>query len=187
MTEKEKVLYAKAFIDKMANGINPITESSVLEEDTLNNVRISRCLFYVSDILRQVADNGGTVVAVPEKRTRKKPFEITEEQISKIELSSTSINISEICRRINAVTEENMKPIQSRRITDWLISKGIMQVKILNDGHKKKIPTKIGESMGLTVEQRNGQYGIYETVVYNREAQEFVVDNLLTCLKETEK
>ena len=52
MTELEKIQRAKMYIDKMANGINPITDEQTVDDDTLNNVRVSRCLFYVSDILR---------------------------------------------------------------------------------------------------------------------------------------
>ena len=52
MTELEKVAYAKTFIDKLANGINPIDDQPVAENDVINNVRLSRCFFYVSDVLR---------------------------------------------------------------------------------------------------------------------------------------
>jgi len=38
----------------MANGINPITGELVSGNDTLNNIQISRCLFYVSGVLREV-------------------------------------------------------------------------------------------------------------------------------------
>ena len=55
MTELEKIAYAKSFIDKLANGINPINEEVVPDDDLINNVRISRCLFYVSEILERVA------------------------------------------------------------------------------------------------------------------------------------
>ena len=59
MTELEKIEYTKAFIDKLANGINPLDDTPIPEGDIANNVRLSRCFFYVSDILRQVIENGG--------------------------------------------------------------------------------------------------------------------------------
>ena len=61
MTELEKTAYAKSFIDKLANGINPLDNQPIEETDIVNNVRISRCLFYVSDILRKVIEAGGVV------------------------------------------------------------------------------------------------------------------------------
>lgn len=35
MTELEKVAYAKNFIDKLANGINPIDDSAVKSDDII--------------------------------------------------------------------------------------------------------------------------------------------------------
>ena len=59
MTELEKIAYAKSYIEKLANGVNPLTDQVVSDMDVINNVRISRCLFYVSDLLRQIIDNDG--------------------------------------------------------------------------------------------------------------------------------
>ncbi len=52
MTDIEIMQRAKLYIDKLANGVNPITDKPVSDEDCINNVRITRCLFYVSDVLR---------------------------------------------------------------------------------------------------------------------------------------
>ena len=60
MTEIEKIKYAKIFIDKLANGINPLDDSPVPENDIVNNVRLSRCFFYVSGSLSEVIEKGGT-------------------------------------------------------------------------------------------------------------------------------
>ena len=54
MTEIEILRHAKSYIDKLAKGINPITDQAVNENDVVNNVRVSRCLFYVSDVLDKV-------------------------------------------------------------------------------------------------------------------------------------
>ena len=45
MTEIEKITYAKTYIEKLANGINPLTDQPVPDSDSINNVRISRCFF----------------------------------------------------------------------------------------------------------------------------------------------
>ena len=88
MTELEKIAYAKSFIDKLANGVNPIDDSTIPDSDIVNNVRLSRCFFYVSDILRQVIENGGIAPApiVKEKKPKKQkepaeaPAEIKAEE-----------------------------------------------------------------------------------------------------------
>ena len=53
------VEHAKDYIDDLANGINPFTKEEVNENDIVNNVKISRCLFYVSDLLKEIIDNEG--------------------------------------------------------------------------------------------------------------------------------
>ncbi len=42
MTELEIMQRAKAYIDQLANGINPIDGTCVADSDVINNVRISR-------------------------------------------------------------------------------------------------------------------------------------------------
>ena len=51
MTELETLQRAKMYIDKMAKGIDPLTDMEIPEDSILNQVRISRCLYYVSDVL----------------------------------------------------------------------------------------------------------------------------------------
>ena len=40
MTELEKIAYAKSFIDKLANGINPLDDTPIPDYDIANNVRL---------------------------------------------------------------------------------------------------------------------------------------------------
>ena len=90
MTELEKIAYAKSFIDKLANGINPLDDTPIPDDDIANNVRLSRCFFYVSDILRQIIDAGGFSV---EKATRKKKKSLEEVIISSsVKFSNFKLN-----------------------------------------------------------------------------------------------
>ena len=43
MTELEKIERAKMYMDKLANGINPIDDTMAPDDDLINNVRLSRC------------------------------------------------------------------------------------------------------------------------------------------------
>ena len=157
MTELEKIAYAKTYIEKLANGINPLTDQPVPDSDSINNVRISRCLFYVSDILRQIAENGG----VSQRKTK------------------TPIPISEITRRINElIPSEDMKKLNYKFISDWLIQAGFLALATNDDGTTTRKPTDNGLQLGITLEQRQGQNRVYTVVVYNKVAQQFILDNL---------
>ena len=176
MTELEKIAYAKSFIDKLANGINPLDDMPIPDDDIANNVRLSRCFFYVSDILRQVYENGG--VTKP-KRTPKIPFAVSLEQLEKFEYSVESIPVSEIAKRIYAMADnENMEKVSYRQINQWLLNIGMLYLHDFGGKKPVKRPTEEGNQIGITVETRMGRYGEYQVVLYNEGAQRFILDNL---------
>jgi len=176
MTELEKIAYAKSFIDKLANGINPIDDQPVAEYDVVNNVRLTRCFFYVSDILRQVIENGGTT---PPKKKTKILFSITREQLAQYSFSEAPISISEIVKKINALIDtEQMKQLSYKQLTAWLISINALFEQPTLNGKTQKRPTENGRQLGISLDTRNGMNGEYQVVVYNKEAQAFILDNI---------
>ncbi len=180
MTELEKIAYAKSFIDKLANGVNPIDDSTIPDGDVVNNVRLSRCFFYVSDILRQVIDNGGITPApiVKEKKPKKQPYFLSPEQAQQFEYSYTPITATEIFNRIIAVgPQEGVKKFPKRNLTKWLLCLDLIEEVEINNTRIKR-PTESGKEIGILLEERRGQYGSYYVVLYNRDAQQFIIDNI---------
>lgn len=177
MTELEKMQRAKLYIDKLANGIDPITDMELPEDGTLNQVRLSRCFFYVSDVLRQVIENGGTVIAP--KATGKPAFFLTEEQRRAFPYSKEPLRVTEIVNRLNAlVSTKEMRKIVPVAITNWLLLKGFLERATMPGGKSARRPTKQGEQIGLASQLRQSPDGEYYAVVYNEDAQRFVLDNL---------
>ena len=186
MTELEKIAYAKTYIEKLANGINPLTDQPVPDSDSINNVRISRCLFYVSDILRQIVENGG--VSRIKTKTAKVPFQLDYETRKNFRYSETPIPISEITRRINElIPSEDMKKLNYKFISDWLIQAGFLVLVTNDDGTTTRKPTDNGIQLGITLEQRKGQNRFYTVVVYNKVAQQFILDNLDAAIELSQK
>lgn len=184
MTELEMINRAKTYIDKLANGVNPLTDEPVSENDIVNNVRISRCFFYISDLLRRFAEGGFPEAA---KKGKKQPFIITEEQRKRFEFSETPISVSEIARRFNAaVNTEGAVQMRYSGITFWLIESGLLSVDRREDGREVKLPTAAGMELGISQEVRSGANGSYTVVVYNENAQRYIVDNIDAIL-EAEK
>jgi len=176
MTELEKIAYAKSYIDKLANGINPLDDTPIPDGDVVNNVRLSRCFFYVSDILRQVYERGGMTKP---KRIPKIPFSVSPEQLEKFEYSDTPIAVSEISKRIYAMAgNENMEKVSYSQINQWLLNIGMLYLYDFGGRKPVKRPTEEGKKIGITVESRLGRYGEYQVVLYNEDAQHFILDNL---------
>ena len=168
--------HAKDYIDDMAKGIHPLTKAEIPENDTLNNVRISRCLFYVSEVLEEVIANGGVTAPAP-KREKKAEFAPEEIDWSTFTYSETPVCISQIAKQINDCKPENMKHLKVTALTDWLVDIGMLAVITAND-RKRKEPTQNGLATGIILEERSGMYGPYTAVLYNESAQHFIIDNL---------
>lgn len=177
MTELDTVKRAKLYIDQLANGINPFDGTVIPEGEIIHNVRLSRCFFYISRILQQVVDNGGTVTpGEPKKRI---PLSIPHQKREQFAYSGTPISASEIARRVNQLAgDERMKKLTYSGIVSWLMDIGLLTRVSAPDGRLTVRPTSLGEENGITVVQRMGPNGSYRVVVYDLKAQHFLLDNL---------
>ena len=182
MTEIEKMKRAKMYLDKMSRGIDPITDSVIPDQDTLNNIRITRCLMYVSDILGEVIKNNGII----DKRNMV-PFFISQEDLERFPFSSEPLLISQIVSRINFLKKKNynMKQLSPNKITRYLLNEGLLEEFESLDGKKSKKPTDLGISMGITCELRNSMYGAYSALLYNEKMQHYIIDNMQNILSKT--
>ena len=181
MTELEKIEYAKSFIDKLANGINPLDDTPIPDDDIANNVRLSRCFFYVSRILQKQIDRERRKQS-KEKKSPHLPFSITQEQLEKFEYSSYPISASAIARKINWLVKEDIeeKKIEKfsyRKINYYLRDIGMIEWREWYNGKSKRFPTPEGEAIGLVLKIWKN-YGRKSSVIYfSEEAQHFIIDN----------
>ena len=170
--DQKKVKVALDWIKKLANGVNPINGSFLPDNDIVNNVHISRCLFFVADLLEEAAY---------EKRSSGKQYEtefyLTPEELSQICITEKS-GITMFVKEINKVIPNYMKHLTVTSVTKWLLKLGYLNEIEKEDGRKTKVPTDLGMSLGISTEQRVGSNGEYTSVVYNANAQRFILDNL---------
>ena len=185
MTELEKIAYAKKFIDKLANGINPLDDTQIPDGDIVNNVRISRCFFYISDILQKEINREWREVprSSKQKKPERLPFLITHEQLEKFEYSPMPISVSAMAKKINwlvreDIEEKRMEKFSYRKINYWLRDIGMIEWREWDEGKSKRFPTPEGEAVGLVL-QIWENYGRRTPVIYlSEEAQHFIIDNM---------
>ena len=181
MTELENMQRAKMYLDKLAQGIDPVTNQEVPDDSALNNVRLARCFFFVSDVLGQVIANGGVIGGKPKWQ----PFTITMEQLSKVQISQVPVRVTQLVEMISAAVDNpKMKKLGTTVITNWLLEKGFLEKQTGLDGKSRRVPTQNGFLIGLLTETRQGQYGEYQAVFYSTAAQQFILDNLMDILRE---
>ncbi len=180
MTELETMQRAKMYLDKLTQGIDPITDQPIPAGDCLNNPRLARCFQYVSGVLEKVIANGGQIGTV-----EKAPFTITDEQLAKVQLSGESLRIADFVDRILQTTGyEGMKKLSPTKLTNWLLKKGFLTQETGPDGKTRRVPTPAGAELGLSVQmcQYNGTE--YPGIFYDTKAQQFLLDNIPAIVKE---
>ena len=179
MTELEIMQRAKVYMDKLAQGIDPISDQEVPNDSVLNNIRLARCFFYVSGVLEQVIANGGRVIS------GEKDFYITPEELSRLQPSPEALRITQLTERImNAVNDPARKRLKSTTITNWLLEKGFLGKQVDSAGKSRRVPTAAGEQLGLTIQEQQGRDGLYQAVYYSAGAQQFILDHLMEMLWE---
>ena len=178
MTDLEIMQHAKDYLDKLAKGIDPLTGREVPQDDVINKVRISRCLNYVSDVLRQVIENGG-VIGAPPKKGELAPYALPFEARGRYAFGDWPLSASQIAQRLNELVDLSaMQKLKTTSITIFLLQSGLLFEEEGPGGSKNKRPTEAGWKLGISTQQRSGQNGDYTAVVYDRQAQQFILDNL---------
>ena len=177
--DQNRLRVAIDWISKLADGMNPIDDSVLPDTDIVNNVQISRCLFYVSNLLEDVARGG--IGKQSSQRQQKLEFHLTPEMASNVRIAETT-GITMFVKEINKVIPENMKPLSVPKVTQWLVSVGYLEEKVREDGHKFRAPTELGNSIGITSAWRDALRGSYLAVSYDANAQHFLLENLFKFL-----
>ena len=103
--DQKKLSVATDWISKLANGINPIDGSVLPDSDVVNNVHISRCLFFVSNLLEDMGKKKHS-----SKKQYEQEFQITPEIASSVYIAEKT-GIAMFVKEINKVIPENMKPL----------------------------------------------------------------------------
>ena len=168
----ELLQHAQSYIEKMANGIHPITGKSMPSEDTINNIRVSRCLFYVNNVLKDIITNG----TVPKSKKKQIPFSLTPNELEHYECTS-SLSISRMVQKLNALRPtEEMEKLKISQMCQWLIEIGLLQ-ETEENGHKRKRPTESGMRMGIHVEHVVNDYQEYDAVFYDEKIQRYIINH----------
>lgn len=174
MEEREKIRLAQDWVRQLANGINPLTGNAVGETDIVNNVHISRCLFYVAELLGKHTERKST-----SNSSRNMPFlasAVQKEKYNYVEV----ISVSAFAREIEKLIPGNMRTISYALIVNWLVQKGLLADSEPDiNGRTFKIATEKGKEIGIYSEDRESEArGHYIITLYNSEAQKYLLRHL---------
>ena len=183
MTEQKRLIFAKAYIDAMRNGVNPVDLQPIPETDVLNDEHIKNCLAYVSEILGAVIENGGTEEKddIPKRsHSRKLNYFITPEQISQLKVNDGLTYVSDIAKELSKFSKVNgCKQVQAKHINEWLISIGMLESVETAPEKVCKKATEQGEKIGIHSKYAlDGKEIPYYQNFFSVDAQQFIYDNI---------
>lgn len=177
MVDILKLRTAQEWLEKLANGINPLTSQPVREDDIINNVHISRCLFFVREMLDKIEELENLETETRGRR-RRKPFWMTTSEAEKIVISD-SCGIAQFTRTVNELVPADMRPLSVSTVIKWLRNNGYLYEVTKGDKHKTNLPTENGIKLGITVwTQQNSEGQEFQKVLYDVSAQRFMLSNI---------
>ncbi len=172
VTELDKLKRAKEYMAKLADGIDPITDTGLPGDTALNNVRLSRCFFYVAGVLTEMIEGYGKRAVRGENLPA---FSITEEELARVKAADAPVTVTALIRAI-AEAAPGRKKLAVTAVTGWLAQEGYL--KAAADGKGRKEVAQKGVELGLFTEMRDSPSGQYMAVLYPPEAQRFILSRM---------
>lgn len=173
MTELDTIKRAKMYLEKLSCGIDPLTDTPIPPGEVAATPRMQKCFQYVTGLLTQIIDHDGRIGVI-----------WTEDVSARYTFPEAPVTITEFVRQMNALVEIPFyTKLCYRHIVHWLLSIGAMEEVERSDGKYVRVPTEQGMSLGIHQQTRTGRGGrVYTSVVYDQDAQQFLLDNLETIL-----
>ena len=135
MTEQDILKHAKRYLGKLAVGIDPLTGEPVPSDDVVRKEGIAKCLTYVSDVLEILISQGEPEALPAHKQQRLPAFAITEEALSRVQVSEKPVTITELGKSINAqIDQECVDKLKTASLLEYLDKHGFLEMRPLPNG-----------------------------------------------------
>lgn len=182
--DKNKLDTAIVYLQRIADGNNPVNNMPADEESVLNDPNVIRCMYFVKEVLEEVKRNNG-VIGKKGKRPPKEEFPVKEVVADFVYQEDKHIT-SFLAQVNDLIDTEKYQKLGYKMIIQWLINKGYIEEENFEEfGKTFKVPTEQGEELGIYTEKRMGKKGTgYIVTIYGKEAREYIISNLERILGE---
>lgn len=171
---KERMELAGEYLERLTEGIFPMSGEIAEIDSDLNNPEIVRSLYLILDVHKSLAK---------ECTSRKKP--VTKrmfpleclDNFTYMKDQSITLFVTQL-KELSGIP--NVKGISIKLISDWLKKNNYLQ-DIVDEVTGEKITqvTNAGKEKGIYTEHRKSRFGQeYEVIMYSKEAQHWIVENM---------
>ena len=171
--DQTKLDVAIKYVERLADGCNPVNNVPLENEDILNNPNIIRCMYFIKDVLEEVRRNGGVIGG---KAGKAPTFPFPKEVLDEFAYTEDK-SITHVLNQIyEPIADMNVKKISVTKVTAALKEEGyLLDEPNPETGKTRKIPSAKGKQLGIYLVEREYNGRMYESVTYNKNAQEYVV------------
>ena len=184
--DMKKLNTAILYLQRIADGNNPVNNMPVVEDAVLNNPNVIRCMYFVKDVLEEVRRNNGYIGKRAGKSDKPEfPMEVLATFTYREDKS-----ISKFVEQINESIDDNVyKKMNYRPILQWLKRNGFLIEQFSEEFSKNiTLPTEKGDQIGIRTERKRSSQGVeYLLLIYGKQAQEYIVKNMEDILSKEEK
>ena len=172
--EQSKLDVAIKYVERIADGCNPVNNVPLENNDILNNPNIIRCMYFIKDVLEEVQRNDGMIGGkVGKEPVLPFPIEILDSFIYVEDKSITHV----LNQVYEPIANMNVKKVSVTKITAALKEEGyLLDEPNPETGKTRKVPSMRGRELGIYTVEREYNGRIYESVTYNQDAQKYVVE-----------
>lgn len=174
----DKLKKAKVVLQKIGQGVNPLDGEPIAGESFLQDPRIIRCLFFVTEVLDLVVD--GTL----QMKSDGRPFAITAEERDRIRLPEGEIGITQFTKCVNEALGPMSRKLTGIEMNKHLRALGLLVEVLESDGKKRTTATPNAANYGIRAERRDYNGAEYEKVIYDGTGQRFLLENLERILQD---
>ena len=170
-SEFEKIAMAKSVLEKIAQGTNPANGEVIAGESFLNDPKLVRCFYFISEVLDRVLTGLYKVKA--------SEFFITKEQKNRVKLPEGKIGVSTFSNCINRVIDLSL----SKKLTGVELNRRLKQMGILgelkiDETKSRTVTNDKSKEFGFEMEHRIFKGLEYEMVVMNDQGKKYLLENL---------
>lgn len=171
-----KLNVAIRYVERIADGCNPVNNTPLETDDVLNNQNIIRCMYFIKEVLEEVRRNDG-VISGRKAKAEAMPFPV--EVLDEFEYQEDK-SITHVLRQIfEPVADSNVKKMSAVKINTLLLEDGYLaEEENPGTGKTRKVVTPQGKELGIYMMEREFNGRVYEAVMYNKNAQEYVVKRI---------
>lgn len=174
VSEFEKLDKAKTVLIKIAKGIDPLSGEPINEESFLNDPRIIRCFYFITEVLDNVSN--GTYG----KSSKMMRFIISPEQKGIVALPEGLIGVTEFSKHINMCIDQST----SKKLSGVELNKRLKKIGVLGEetntatGKSRTVTNPDSKEYGFEMITRSFNGSEYDMVVMNDTGKRYLMDHI---------